>query len=267
MKIIKRNNPIYLSDTPVAKRVMIAIPMTGNVRAEWMFARYGQGIPTNWSHGEMIQWMDTFGTMGFGVAEARNMCVKGFIEGNWEWLFFIDHDVILPWDTFARWNQRMQKKDIPIWGGLYFTKSQPAEPLMYREWGYSYITDWKLGDEVWVRGMGMGCNVIHRSILELLWKDSVEYEWGGHKMRKVFETPQTSGIDPETGVWRNSGGTEDIFFYDMIIKGDYLKKAGWDKISKKKYPYLCDTNVFCKHIDVNGKQYPANGEEKLYVGK
>jgi hypothetical protein len=266
-KIAPRNTKLYLSDTPINRRVMLCVPMTGLVRAEWMLARYGQMIPTNWSHGELIQWMDMHVPMGFGVAEARNLAVKHFIDGGWEWLFFIDHDVILPMDTFSKFNWRMHKRDVPIWGGLYFTKSQPAEPLMYREWGESFITDWKLGDEVWVRGMGMGCNVIHRSILELLYKDSEEYEWGGHKMRKVFETPRTAGINPETGMWTTSGGTEDIYFYDRIIKGGYLKKAGWPKVAGKKYPYLCDTSVFARHIDVNGKQYPANGEEKAYVGK
>lgn len=264
-KVIPRNNNIYLSDSPISRRVMLAVPMTGLVRAEWMLARYGQHIPCNWSHGEYIQWMDTTVPMGFAVAEARNMCAKTFMQNNWEWLFFIDHDVILPMDTFSRWNQRMHKKDVPIFGGLYFTKGQPSEPLMYREWGESYFTDWKLGDEVWVRGMGLGCNVIHRSILELLWKDSEEYEWGGHKMRKVWQTPQTAGLDPVTGHWTQSGGTEDIYFYDRIIKGNYLAKAGWKKIARKTYPYLVDTNVFCKHIDVNGKQYPANGEERQYA--
>ena len=266
-KIIKRNNNWYMSDSPLSRRVMLAVPMTGLVRSEWMFARYGQSIPTNWSHGEYIQFMDTTVPMGFAVAEARNICIMQFMKNNWEWLWFIDHDVILPMDTIVRWNQRMHKKDVPIWGGLYFTKSQPAEPLMYREWGDSYFTDWKMGDEVWVRGMGLGNNVIHRSILELLWKDSEEYEWAGNKMRRVFKTPQTSGTDPVTGHWVQSGGTEDIYFYDRIIKGGYLKKAGWPKIAAKKYPYLVDTNVFSKHIDINGKQYPANGEELAYARK
>jgi len=266
-KTLPRNTKLYLSDSPINRRVMLCVPMTGLVRAEWMLARYGQIIPTNWSHGELIQWMDMHVPMGFGVAEARNLAVKNFIDGGWEWLFFIDHDVILPMNTFVAWNMRMHEKKIPIWGGLYFTKSQPAEPLMYREWGESFVTDWKMGDKVWVRGMGMGNNVIHRSILELLYKDSEEYEWGGHKMRRVFETPRTAELDPETGMWRTSGGTEDIFFYDRIIKGNYLAKAGWPYVAKRKYPFLVDTSIFARHIDVNGKQYPANGEELTYARK
>jgi hypothetical protein len=68
-------------------------------------------------------------------------------------------------------------------------------------------------------------------------------------------------------MWRSSGGTEDIYFFDKVIKKGYLEKAGWKKIAKKKYPYLCDTSVFARHIDMNGKQYPANGEEKQYERK
>jgi hypothetical protein len=115
--------------------------------------------------------------------------------------------------------------------------------------------------------MGMGNNVIHRSILELLYKDSEEYTWGGFKMRKVFETPKTAELDPETGMWKTSGGTEDIFFYDRVIKGNYLAKAGWPYVAKRKYPFLCDTSIFSRHIDTNGKQYPANGEELSYARK
>ena len=38
-------------------RILIGTPMTGLVRSEWVQARFGQIIPTNWSHIEIIQWM------------------------------------------------------------------------------------------------------------------------------------------------------------------------------------------------------------------
>jgi len=46
---------------------MLCVPMTGLVRAEWLLARYGQIIPTNWVRtGELIQWMDMHVPMGSG---------------------------------------------------------------------------------------------------------------------------------------------------------------------------------------------------------
>jgi hypothetical protein len=42
----------------------------------------------------------------------------------------------------------MHQGDIPMLSGLYFTKSLPAEPLIYRGRGNSYYKKWKFGDKV-----------------------------------------------------------------------------------------------------------------------
>jgi len=265
MKTILRHNAIIKAQVDRGKRLMISVPLTGIVRAEWMLARYGQGIPCNWSQVEVIQWMDSISPLGFLVADARNVAVHTFIQGNFEWLFFIDHDVVMPMGTFSAWNQRMLKGDVPIFGGLYFTKSIPSEPLVYREYGSSYFADWKLGDEVWVGGMGLGCNMVHRSIMEVVYKESEPYQIGETKCRRVFDTPNRSFFDAEKGSWNLEGGTEDLTFYNRLIKDRVLERAGWGKFQKKKWPYLCDTKIFCRHIDWNGVQYPANGEEKQFV--
>jgi len=111
------------------------------------------------------------------------------------------------------------RKKIPIWGGLYFTKSQPASPLMYREWGESFVTDWKMGRQGVGTGMGMGNNVIHRSILELLYKDSEEVTSGAGTRCAGFRDAEDGGLDPRRACGaRPAHG--DIFFYDRIIKGN-----------------------------------------------
>jgi len=268
MKLIRRpNNKIVMSEVNPKNRLMISVPLTGLIRAEWALSRYGQAIPCNWSQVEMISWMDMFSPMGFLVADARNMAVKQFLEGNYEWLFFIDHDVIMPVNTFSKWNEYMLKKDVPIWGGLYFTKSVPSEPLIYRGLGTSYFTGWKMGEKVWVDGMGLGCNVIHRSIFEAVNKDCDEYQIGTVRLKKVFETPMNTVYDAEKNAWLTSGGTEDLTFYHKLKTGGYFKKAGWGKFQDKKYPLLCDTSIFCRHIDWEGIQYPSKGEENQFMPK
>ena len=272
MKTIDRNNQLVKSKVLMNRRVFISVPVTGLLRVEWVMARYGQTIPCNWSNTEYTQFIDTFSPQDFLVADARNVAVKAFVEGGWEWLFFIDHDVVMPNDTYVKWNYRMLKvtkigEGDPVFGGLYFTKSIPSEPLMYREWGSSFYTDWKLGDEVRVKGMGNGCNVFHRSVIKAAWDESEEYEFGGHVLRKVFDTPSETFLDPESGMWSKAGGTEDITFYNRLIVDGLLEKAGWKKHQKMPYPYLCDTSVFCRHVDWNGVLYPANGEEQMFVRK
>ena len=254
------------SEKPI-NRIMVGIPMTGTLRSEWVMARYGQIIPCNWGQVDCIQWLDQFSPMQFSVADARNAIATKAVEDKFEWLFFIDHDVVLPPVTLLRLNDYMLKKDIPIVGGVYFTRSAPAEPLIYRGRGNSYFTNWKFGEKVWVDGMGLGCHLIHVSILKALYDESESYNLQGSVVRRIFETPAKCWFDPETMGWQSCVGTEDLAFYTRIMKNDIFRKAGWQKIAKKKYPFLCDTGIFCKHIDWDGVQYPARGEEMAFVSE
>jgi hypothetical protein len=256
---------IDIAGTTFSKRLMLSVPLTGLVRAEWMLGRYSQVVPCNWSQAELFQWMDNYSPLGFTVADARNMSVRTFIQDKFEWLFFIDHDVILPPNTFVWLNEMMVKGDVPIFGGIYFTKSQPSEPLIYRGNGTGYYSKWKFGDKVWVDGMGLGCHMIHGSIIKAAWDIAPEYKIGPEVVRKVFETPGTMTYDAEKKSWASVTGTEDLHFYWRLKREGLLEKAGWPKYQKKEYPYLCDTNIFCKHIDNAGIQYPAAGEEQVFM--
>ncbi len=256
---------IIKASESMSKRIMIGIPMTGLLRAEWVLARYGQVIPCNWSQVDCLQFIDQSSPLGFVVADARNVIATKFVEEDFDWLFFIDHDTVIPPTTILAWNDRMLKGDVPIWSGLYFTRSIPSEPLVYRGRGNSYFTGWKLGEEVWVDGIPMGCTMIHKSILKVMYDESKEYEVGGVKVRKIFETPARTWYDPETNNWHNSQGTEDLEWCTRIMCEDIFKKADWPEFAKKDFPFLIDTKIFCRHIDNNGVQYPARGEEQQFM--
>lgn len=249
-------------------RILIGIPMTGLLRSEWHLSYVGLVTPTNWSSAHAARPLDHYSPMKFLVADARNIVTDQAVKNNFEWLFFIDHDVCLPYNTLTTLNKYMIKGDVPIFGGLYFTKSVPAEPLVYRGSGNGFFDKWKLGDKIWVDGMGLGCTVLNVKLLRAIWENSEEYEVEpGVRPRRVFETPSTSFIDPETGAVNTFVGTEDLAFYKRIHEGGYYSKAGFPKIQRKKYPLLLDTNIFCPHVDFNGIMYPSMGEEKDYIRK
>lgn len=256
---------IIKKKTAPKHRVLTGIPMTGLVRSEWMIARYGQVIPCNFSQVDMIQYIDQYSPINYMVHDARNLIVKEAVEKDFEWVFFIDHDVILPADTLLRVNERMLQGNVPVWSGLYFTRSTPAEPLIYRGKGTGYYKNWKIGDEVWVDGLPMGCTVIHTSILKTMYSESEEYEAYGTKLRKVFETPAAVWYDPELRGWHAEVGTEDINWCHKVITNKIFDKSGWPEYQEKEWPFLIDTNMYCRHIDMNGIQYPANGEEFEFV--
>ena len=245
------------------KRICIGVPATGLVRVEWMMARFGQVIPCNWSNGDIFQFFDQFSPLGWAVADARNICVEYCISQKFEWMFFIDHDVCLPPDTFLKINEYMRKGNIPVVSGLYYCKGSHPEPLLFRGRGNSFYTKWKRGDKVWVDGIPMGCTLIHSSILKVLYDSSEVYTCrtmaGPVVVRRVFETPRKAWFDPETSRYNTQVGTEDLFWCERLMKEKVFEKCGvpqFKKYQKKKWPFLVDTSIFCRHINEAGQTFP-----------
>jgi hypothetical protein len=246
------------------KRIMIGIPMTGLLRSEWVMARYSQVIPCNWSQVEAIQWLDQYSPLDFSVADARNFIATAAVDQGFEWLFFLDHDTVLPPASFLKLNELMIKKEYPVWSGLYFTRSVPAEPLVYRGRGNGYFADWEMGDLVEVDGLPMGCTLISVKLLKVLYDESVEYMAGPYKVRQIFLTPSRVWFEPDARSWFTSTGTEDLEWCTRVMRTGALKKAGWDEFADKEFPFVVDTSIFCRHIDMSGVQYPTRGEEQQF---
>ena len=239
------------------RRILIGVPMMGLIRSEWALARWAQYIPPNWSSSDCIQWINQMTPLGYSVADARNLIVQTAVHNDFEWLFFIDSDVLLPPHCFVRLNAYMREGKTPVVAGLYFAKCSPAEPLVFRGRGNSYYGKWALGEKVWADGIPMGCTLIHGSVLAAMYAEAPAYlVTGTQPCRQVFDTPKIVWMDPEQQGYRSFQGTEDLAWCDRVIKGEFLTKAGWTRIAKKKYPFLIDTALFCQHIAENGQRFP-----------
>jgi len=236
------------------RRLLISTPTLGLVRYEWYHARSGQVIPVNWQ-------AFGFDPMGYSIDDAYNLIVYHALGvKKTTWLLTIEDDVIPPPDAFKRISEYMDSEKIPIVSGLYYTKSLPAEPLVFRGRGNGSFYNWELGEKIWCDGLPMGFLLIHTSILRWMWDNTEEYQiHTGEKIHRVFETPRNIWFD-KSGAYQRQEGTQDLYFFDRLTEWDVLKKTGWSKIARKKYPLLCDTNIFCWHIDrMTGKQYPLEG--------
>jgi hypothetical protein len=251
-------------DPGYVNRILVATPSLGNVRMEWVLARYGQLIPMNWSMVQFCQFMSSFVPMRYTVPDAQNIIVGEAIKGDYEWLLLIEDDTIPPPDAFVKFNKYMRDAKTPVVSGLYFSRSQPSEPLVFRGRGTSVYWDWKFGDKVWVDGVPTGMLLIHMGLLRAMWDESPEYNVGnsGIIARRVFEQPQKIYVT-EDGHFNTLSGTSDLLWCTRVIDGDFLKKSGWNKYKNKKYPFLIDTSIFCKHIDRHtGVQYPPEADLK-----
>lgn len=243
------------------RRILIGVPMTGLIRSEWHHARVAQYVPCNWSSSDHIYQLPELVPLGFSVADARNVITHTAVTAGFEWLFFNDSDTILPPECFIRLNEYMRDPKVPVVCGLYFAKCDPPEPLVYRGRGNSYFRNWKLGDKVWLDGIPMGCTLIHVSLLKAMHADAPWYMAGGtQRVKQVFDTPKIRWEDPESGAVRTFQGTEDLAWCDRVLKGDYLKKAGFAAVARRKYPFLCDTRLFCWHIREDGVKFPLKLE-------
>ena len=233
--------------------ILIGIPTEGLVRFEWAHARYGQIIPVNWSAtGFDLAYI----AAGYSVADAYNLICQQAIEKKVEWLLTVEDDVLLPPDCFLRIGKYMEKGDVPVVSGLYYTKGNPAEPLIFRGRGNGAFRDFKMGAKVWFDGLPMGCLLLHMSIIRYMWNTSPGYRApDGTQLREIFKTPGEVHYDPENFSYTKKTGTQDLYFFDRVMKENVLKETGWK--NRRKYPFLCDTGIFCKHIDRNnGRQYP-----------
>lgn len=245
-------------DNNYVNRLLIATPTTGSVRIEWVNARYGQVIPANWGTVTMIQYMNSYFPLRYQVADAQNLIVKEAVEKGYEWLFLLEHDVILPPTCFIRLNEYIREKTVPVVSGLYYTRSRPSEPVLYRGRGNSYYGDWKPGDRVWVDGVPTGCLLIHCSILRAMWAESEEYILNGIKTRRVFDTPRALWVDPQTGSFNATSGTSDLDWCVRVMTGNYFAKAGWEQYQGMRWPFLVDTgnDMRCSHINPSGEVFP-----------
>lgn len=257
------------SGKPLRNKLLIGTPTLGVIRVEWASARYGQVIPCNWSSANVWAGYNNTYPVGYMVADAQNILVDIAIKQNYEWLLFVEDDVVLPIDAFLTFNRYMKDGSLPVVSGLYFLKSNPPEPLIYRGRGNGAFFDWKIGSKVWCDGVPTGCLLINCSLLKIMYEESPEYTTGSNqKVRKVFETPAKIWCDPENGKYQSAAGTSDLYWCDRVIQEKILFRAGYKILAKKKYPFLVDTSIFCRHIDLtSGNQYPMNVDWKRGIFK
>lgn len=267
MKEIKKRQIIKLGDTTIVKnlgkhhrRVMFGIPTLGVIRMEWDVHRRGQIIPINWQSGEVTasHAPDSVIAMGYNVADAQNACVERAYLDKYEWMVFWEDDVLPPFDALMKLSMHIEKQTAPIISGLYFSKSEPCWPLLFRGRGNGSFRDFKIGDQVWCDGVPTGFLLVHMSIMNWMWEHSPDYALpDGRKIKKVFEFPRESWYDPEQDRYFAQMGTSDLYWCDRIVKENILAKTGWSKFAKMEYPFLVDTSIYCQQIDLHGKYYPG----------
>lgn len=108
---------------------------------------------------------------GMPFDHARNHAVELALQGGFEWLFFLDDDVIAPPQTV----RMLINRGLPIVSGLYYRRNEPIVPVMIKEnadGSNQWITSFQAPSLVECDLVGAGCLLIHNTVLR-----KMSYPW------------------------------------------------------------------------------------------
>lgn len=195
--------------------IVVGIPTLGKgVSHFFAQARQGQMFPL------VSSSMDYY-CVGKPIAEARNEIVQYAIDNDAMYIYWLDDDVIPPQDAFLK----LWKHQKDIINGVYWSKSNPPMPLLFRgHLGMPYL-DWHVGDLIEIDAAGNGLTLVKTEVYKKIEREiggpwySVEYG----SFPGVKQTPHNN--------------TEDLYFY-------------W-KAKRVGYKVWADTGVQAHHYDKN----------------
>lgn len=210
--------------------IALAIPTWGKVSITWAFAMRHVGGPLG------ANTVDLAPVIGKPIAQARNELMKEAIANKCDFIFFVGDDVIVMPNALTGLLQRMMdNEDITMVSGMYWTKTWPTQPYIWRGIQRGSYLDWKHGEFFPVDYAGCDCLLVRL-------------------------TPEMKELGPEwfstDWVWDEKDqisilATEDFYFYTKT------RKAGMK--------LWCDTNVQCVHEDrQSGQQFGLTDDMPQY---
>lgn len=146
-------------------RVLGCVLTRETVTTAWAFSLRNMYLPNG-------AWTALSG-MPFDMA--RNTGCLKLLELGWEWLFFLDDDVIAPPDTIVR----LINHNKPIISGLYYRRYAPLAPVMLKDTqnGPTWIVEYPANSLIEADFVGAGCLLIHRDVLKSLSPLSNRCHW------------------------------------------------------------------------------------------
>ena len=196
--------------------ILLCVPGFGTLDTEFVNNLFCEQKPIHTS-------IFRFFPINMEVAKARNAAVKLAMSQDCEYIYFRDHDTIVPLDALTI----LIARQLDVVGGLYYSKSKPPWPLMFVD-GRPYLHH-EHGALVKVEALGMGCTLIRTDVFRKL-----DPPW--------FKTANEAARVDALSV-TNSSHTEDTFFCKRV-----REELGI-------YPHV-DTGVVCAHKDLTtGTKY------------
>jgi hypothetical protein len=81
------------------------------------------------------------------IAVARNELMRQAIGNRCDYLFMLGDDVFAPGDAIHRlWSRMQDNPDVDLATGVYWTKTHPTHPYIWRDLQRGPYLDWRMGE-------------------------------------------------------------------------------------------------------------------------
>jgi hypothetical protein len=159
-------------------------------------------------------------------AKARNAILQSAIESNTPYVVLLDDDVLFPDMAIYRlWVAMQRHPEAGAITGIYCTKADPTEPLIYVDEGSGAYWDWPLGAILPIHSAGAGIQIVNMAAVKQLappWFNDVISD---------------EGAGPDGLVRRHTWG-HDRYFHIRLRE-------------EAKAPVYVDTGLICAHWDTD----------------
>lgn len=196
--------------------VVIGIPSFGMVSTYFYQAMKAQQFPLVSSAVDHI-------VLNKPIADARNEIVEFALQQGANYIFWLDDDVIPPPDAFLKLYNH--QKDIV--NGVYWSKSNPPMPLLFRNHLEGPYWDWHIGDFIEIDAAGNGLTLVKTDVYR-----KISEEIGGPWYSTEYASFKNATQSP-------ANNTEDLYFYWKA------KRAG--------FKIWADTSVQAFHYEKNSQ--------------
>ena len=197
-------------ELPNQASIILGLPFCGRlITPEWVTAMLCQSYPISTS-------VTAMPIRGLEIGEARNMVVEEALATGARYIWFVDDDTAPPKGAIGILKYIMENgsDEVAAVGGIYCSKSEVPEPLVFRGRNQGVFWRWRVGETFDVDAIATGCLLIRTDIFGKL-----EKPW--------FKTNDITGE------------TDDMYFCQKVRDAGYrIKAAG---------------AVLCDHFSNDGK--------------
>lgn len=198
--------------------------------------------------------------MTIPLEKAQTELVEEALKMEAQYILFIEDDTIPPPGTIPELTRMLDSSDsntIMSCGGIYTTRNNPPEPIVYLAPGAGPFWNWKIGDVFECWACGMGCQMIRMDLFKKMpkpWFREI------NSREEVMEFPDLwpEALDESLQEVRV---TTDMFFFTKLASMGMkaLAHGGvlpvhWDMPTNRGY-WLPKNSYPVQGLKIDGKEY------------